>query len=161
MIEIKKLSELDTSIEYYNMISCIEPEHSYMHGLGGKPYEIFPRWLAHRVSIATGSTRAFSTYWFLNDGKPIGLGCFHHELSDDLRKSGGNIVYCIAPQYRGRGYGKEAVRLLVEAMKDFGIAEILFMIEKDNIPSLCCAKSCGAKLTGETETDYFLTIRTA
>lgn len=159
MVEIKKVSTNDTGKEYYDMLQTIEQEHSYMHGFNGRPYEIFPRWLEMRVSIAESKVRPFSTYWFLNDGKPIGLGCFHHELTEELRESGGNIVYCIAPQYRGKDYGKEAVRLLVKTMCEFGIPEILFMIEKNNTPSLRCAEECGAIVTSETEEEYFLAIK--
>lgn len=159
MIEIRELSTNDTAKEYYDMLQTIEQDHSYMHGCKGRPYEVFPMWLKHRMCIANGEERASSTYWFIKDGSPIGLGCFHHKLTEELRTDGGNIVYCIAPQYRGNGYGTEAVRLLVEVMQDFGIDEILFMIEKSNIPSLRCAKKCGAKLSMETEEDYFLTIK--
>lgn len=158
-IEIKKLSENDTGKEFYDMLQTIEAEHAYMHGMLGKPYEVFPRWLAHCVKTAEGNVRASSKYWFLKDGTPIGIGCFQHELTDAFRESGGNIVYCIAPQYRGNGYGAEAVRLLIEQMRAFGISEILFMIKKNNTPSLRCAEKCGAKKTSENEEEYFLTVK--
>lgn len=158
-IEIRKVTTNDTGKEFYDMLQTIEEEHSYMHGTLGTPYEIFPRWLIHCVKIAEGNVRPLSTYWFLNDGMPIGIGRFHHELTDELRKSGGNIVYCIAPQYRGKGYGAEAVRLLTEKMREFGIPEILFTIKKDNIPSLRCAEKCGAKTTSENDSIYYLTVR--
>ena len=154
----KRISTNDTAKEYYDMLQPIEQEHSYMHGCKGRPYEIFPMWLKMRVSLAGGEEEALSTYWFLKDGSPIGLGCFHHKLTEELRSSGGNIVYCIAPQYCGNGYGVEAVKLLVEAMQDYGIDEILFMIEKSNTPSLRCAQKCGAAVTKETDNEYFLTI---
>lgn len=120
---------------------------------------MFPMWLHSKVQSAEQSTPySYTTYWILHDDEPVGIGSFQHVLTDELRESGGNIVYCIAPQHRGKGYGSAAIPILVENMRESGIDEILFMIDKCNIPSIRCAEKAAAKVFKENDTVYYLKV---
>lgn len=89
-----------------------------------------------------------TTYWVLLDNKIIGLANIKHYLNDSLRKKGGHIGLSIAKDYRGRGLGLRAVKLLVErARNEFGIEDILFTNDPENIVSRNMCERLGAELT--------------
>ena len=159
MITIRKPDRNDNERRFYDMLQDIEEEHSYMYGTKDVPFEKFPMWLNSREQQAELTTPySFTTYWILQDDEPIGIGVVQHVLTDELREKGGNIAYCIAPQHRGKGCGSIAIPLLVEKMRESNIDEILFMISKNNIPSIRCAEKAGAKVFRENDTDYYLKI---
>ena len=78
----------------------------------------------------------------LNKGKPIGMcAIYDFEQSRSAR-----IGYWINKDYRGRGYGKEAVRLLVDlAFSDLGIKRIVAVSKNSNGASIRLLTSLGFK----------------
>lgn len=95
------------------------------------------------------------------DGKPVGFGSIRHFLTDALRKVGGNIGYGIAPEYRGKGYGKEILRLLLEEARRIGIDRVLVTIKLDNAASKAVALANGGVITGQTDERILVWIDTA
>ena len=78
----------------------------------------------------------------------IGLSNIKHYLNDFLRKKGGHIGLSIAKEYRGKGIGLRATKLLIEkACNEFGITYILLTNEPENIASRALCEKIGAELT--------------
>jgi len=61
-------------------------------------------------------------YILVNDqGEYVGIFNLRHELNDALMEGAGHIGYGIAPEWRGRGYATEGLRLLlIKARDEFG-----------------------------------------
>lgn len=110
-------------------------------------------WLKSKVDTAKGINlpEGFipcTTYWVMLDDKIIGLSNIKHYLNDFLRKKGGHIGLSIAKDYRGKGMGLRATRLLIEkARSEFGITDILFTNEPENTASRALCEKIGAELT--------------
>lgn len=81
-------------------------------------------------------------------------------LTEALRKAGGNIGYGIAPAFRGKGYGKELLRLLLNEAKGMGIDKVLVTILLDNIASQAVAIANGGVVTERTDERVFIWIDT-
>ena len=92
-----------------------------------------------------------TTYWLYVDNVPVGFGSIREFLTDALRVAGGNIGYGIAKPYRGKGYGKELLKLLLEKENESGIDKVLITIHKENVASRAVAEVNGAILEKETE----------
>ena len=81
---------------------------------------------------------------FFSSFLPIGQGNLRHRLTNALRESGGHIGYAIAKPYRGKGCGKELLRLLIAQARAMGITETLLVtVRLNNIPSRRTAEACG------------------
>lgn len=113
----------------------------------------YSTWLQSKEDMAKGINlpEGFipcTTYWVILDDKIIGLANIKHYLNDFLRKKGGHIGLSIAKDYRGKGLGLRAAKLLIEkARSEFGIEDILFTNEPKNIVSRNMCEKLGAELT--------------
>lgn len=91
-----------------------------------------------------GPTRAFAVREKAS-GRLVG-GC-------ELRLVGGaaaEISYWIYPPYRGRGFARRALKLVLEwSKRERGINRFVLRIERDNIASRRLAASIGFVLSGE------------
>ena len=71
----------------------------------------------------------------VSDGKLVGMVNLRLQLNDYLRNFAGHIGYSVSPDERGKGYGKEQLRLaLIEAGK-LGFEKLLICCARENIPS--------------------------
>lgn len=113
----------------------------------------YSTWLQSKEDMAKGINlpEGFipcTTYWVILDNKIIGLANIKHYLNDFLRKKGGHIGLSIAKDYRGKGLGLRAAKLLIEKVRsEFGIEDILFTNEPKNIVSRNMCEKLGAELT--------------
>ena len=101
-----------------------------------------------------------TTYWLYVDQVPVGFGNVRSFLTDALKQAGGNIGYGIAPAYRGKGYGKELLRLLLEKASAAGIEKALLTIHADNVASRAVATANGGIVTEETDERVWVWIDT-
>ncbi len=105
------------------------------------------------------------TYYFLwDDNRIVGRYKLRHCLSDGLRKWGGHIAYSILPEYRGKGYGTEGLRLIIEEAKKIVPEDELYLTARvDNIASIRVMEKNGAYKVAEAERDgvkaYLLRIK--
>ncbi|MBX2849568.1 MAG: GNAT family N-acetyltransferase [Acidiferrobacterales bacterium] len=78
-----------------------------------------------------------SHYWLINnDDTIIGAIRIRHNIdSDFLSLEGGHIGYDIAPSFRGRGFGKLMLKLVLPKANKLGISEALIVADEDNIAS--------------------------
>ena len=166
MIELRKLSA-DDGRDIYELLQEIpKEENGFGNNANGMTYEQFREWLvkkeeeSRREGIADGWKVGTTTYWLYVDGTPVGFGKLRHELTDGLRKAGGHIGYGIAPQYRGKGYGKELLRLLMAEANIRGIDRVLITVHADNIASRKVALANGGVITEQTEERLWIWLDT-
>ena len=166
MTELRRLS-VDDGQDVYDMLQAIPmEENGFGNNAHGKTYEEYKAWLdsKHRESIMEGITDGWkvpsTTYWLYADGIPVGFGKLRHCLSDALRTAGGHIGYAIAPQYRGKGYGKELLRLLVREAYEMGIDKVLVTVRLDNLVSQAVALANGGVITDKTDERVLIWIDT-
>lgn len=157
MLYLQPVSTTDGK-EFYDMLQRIGPrENGFINHAHGIPYAGFPAYLARKVDIAQGVGLEdwmvpAGAYWLMADGVPVGQGNLRHRLTDALREGGGHIGYAVASDQRGKGYGKELLRLLLEEARRMGITEeILVTVNPDNLPSRRVAEANGGELRRETE----------
>ncbi len=80
-----------------------------------------------------------------SDDKLVGMLQIRHELTDFLLNFGGHIGDSIAVDERGKGYGKEILRLGLEKCKKLGIKKVLITCLDTNVASRKCILANGGK----------------
>ena len=153
MLELKRLS-VDDGLDIYTMLQEIPAEENgLINKANGLTFDEYKEWLIvkQRDSEQEG---------IVDDGIPVGFGSVRHFLTEALRKAGGNIGYGIAPAFRGKGYGKELLRLLLNEAKEMGIDKVLVTILLDNIASQAVAIANGGVVTERTDERVFIWIDT-
>ena len=157
MLYLQPLSLTDGR-EFYDMLQHIGAnENGFINRVCGMDYENFPLWLEKEVNMAQGIGLAdwmvpASSYWLMDGGVPVGRGNLRHRLTDALRESGGHIGYAVASNQRGKGYGRELLRLMLEEARRMGITEeILVTVNPGNTASRRVAEANGGQLRRETE----------
>lgn len=166
MTELRRLS-VDDGQEIYDLLQAIpKEENGFGNNACGMTFAEFKVWLVkkHEESLQEGIADGWkvptTTYWLYADGVPVGFGKVRHCLTDALRKAGGHVGYAIAPQYRGRGYGKELLRLLLREAHALGIGRALVTIRLDNLPSRAVALANGGVITDRTNERVLIWIDT-
>ena len=166
MIELKKLS-INDGMDIYEMLQEMPAdENGLINRVNGMSFEQFKEWLkakqeeAEQKGLVDGWKVPSTTYWLYIDRTPVGFGNLRHFLTDALMKAGGNIGYGIRPGFRGMGYGKELLRLLIEEAQKLGLEKVLVTIHKDNIASRGVALANGGIITDETDERILVWIET-
>lgn len=164
MAELRKLSA-DDGMDVYSMLQEMpKDENGLMNTANGLSYEEYKEWLkkkcvdSQQEGLVDGWKVPSTTYWLYVDGRPAGFGNIRHFLTDALREAGGNIGYGIAPEYRGKGYGKELLRLLVGEAGKYGLDKVLVTIQKDNAASQAVALASGGVITKQTNERVYIWI---
>lgn len=156
---------LDDSLEGLKFLQELVNEEGIM--VAPAPKDInentYGDWLQSKSDMAKGINlpEGFipcTTFWVMLDDKIIGLANIKHYLNDFLRKKGGHIGLSIAKDYRRKGLGLKTTKLLIEkARNEFGIEDILFTNEPENIASRQMCEKLGAELTDiEEHCHYWL-----
>lgn len=101
-----------------------------------------------------------TTFGLYADGIPVGFGSVRHFLTEALSKAGGHIGYGIAPQFRGKGYGNEILKLLLNKAYEIGIEKVLVTVHLDNIASQTVALANGGVITERTDKRVLIWINT-
>ena len=95
------------------------------------------------INLPEGWVPAIQLVAFAKDGQAVGFLNLRLRLSDYLLEVGGHIGYSIRPSQRGKGYGKEQLRLgLAEARKQ-GLERVLITCDEDNKASRRTILSAG------------------
>lgn len=149
---------LNDGREFYDMLQHIGPkENGFINSAHGIPYAGFPAYLTRKADMARGVGLEdwmvpASTFWLMAGGVPVGQGNLRHRLTDALREAGGHIGYAVASDQRGKGYGRELLRLMLAEARHMGITEgLLVTVHPGNIPSRRVAEANGGELRRETE----------
>ncbi|HSK68079.1 MAG TPA: GNAT family N-acetyltransferase [Candidatus Limnocylindria bacterium] len=122
----------------------------HLHGSGGLDNLGVAEWLAHLERKARPETCPEglvpdSTFLCVRgeDGAVVGMLNIRHTLNDYLLQYGGHIGYSIRPRERGKGYGKEQLRLGLAECKKLGITRALLTCDERNAASRRVIQSCG------------------
>lgn len=163
MYELKRLNSCD-GLEIYNLLQEIpREENGLRNSANGISYKEYEEWLINKEfeskqnELIDGWKVPSTMYWLYVDEVPVGYGIIRHFLTEPLKKAGGHISYAISPPNRGKGYGKELLRLLLMEAKYLGLTDILITIKNDNIASQNVAKANGGKMI-EKNNDILLYI---
>jgi len=133
-------------------------------------YDNFDEWLELVLSIEKDKLRNnvhASTFFSIRktDNKIIGSIQLRHFLTPELEKHGGHIGYGIRPSERRKGYGKQQLLLALEEASHLKIPRVMIICDKDNVPSMKTAISCGGILAceniyeGKAQQIYWIDIR--
>ena len=166
MLELKQLS-VDDGIDIYNMLQEIPTEENgFLNKANGLTFDEYKEWLlakhndSEQEGIVDGWKVPCTTFWLYANGVPVGFGSVRHFLTDALSKIGGHIGYGIAPQFRGKGYGNEILRLLLNKADEIGIEKVLVTVRLDNIASQAVALANGGVITERTDERILIWINT-
>lgn len=164
MIELKKLSVNDGQ-DIYNLLQEMpKEENGLINKANGLSFEEFKEWLkakqieSEQKGLVDGWKVPSTTFWLYVDGVPVGFGNLRHFLTEALSKAGGNIGYGIAPQFRGKGYGKILLKLLLQEARKIGLEKVLVTVHLDNLPSQKVALANGGVISEKTEERYLIWI---
>ncbi len=164
--ELRRLSVNDGR-DVYEMLQAIPgEENGLVNSANGLSFEEFRGWLAKKQrdseqqGLVDGWKVPSTVFWLYADGVPVGFGTVRHFLTDALRRQGGNIGYGIAPGFRGKGYGRELLRLLLKEARALGIDRALVTIHTDNLASQGVALSNGGVIAEKTEDRVLIWVPT-
>ena len=167
MLELKKLSAADGTDVYRMLQEIPREENGLVNKANGLSFDEFKGWLrkkeldSQQEGLKDGWRVPSTVYWLFADGVPVGFGTVRHFLTDALRREGGNIGYGIAPRYRGKGYGKELLRLLLEKAREMGMAQALVTIRLDNCAAQAVALANGGVIAEKNDERVLIWLDTA
>lgn len=153
---LKKLSINDGKI-IYDMLQKIENKNGFNNVVNGMPYEEYKIWLKKNVDMSHGIGLKDwmvpqTSYWMFVSGTPVGYGRIRHWLNNNLEANSGHIGYAIPLSHRGKGYGNELLRLLLEECDKLKISTIQVGANKENERSNNAILYNGGILVKETST---------
>lgn len=160
---LRKLSSTDDR-DIFDMLKTISAqENAFTNPVYDMEFERFKQWLIQQERWAKneGLPVGFvgqSIYWLFDKGVPVGIGKIRYELTSSSREKGGNIGYAISSKYRGKGYGNEILKLLLQEAKKLEVKEILLTVEKYNYASKKIIENNGGKLFKETGVRWYFSF---
>ena len=163
-IEIRRLSIVDGRDVYEMLQKIPSNENGFVNFVNGKNFEEFQQWLhsadenSKQESIMDGWKVPQTTYWCLEDEKPVGYGKVRHFMTDRLLIDGGNVGYAIVPEARNKGLGKRFLALLLTESKKLGIEKALLTIKQENKASVKVALANGGVIDKIENELYYIWI---
>lgn len=166
MLYLKEANFEDMEKEYRFVREIPADENGFGNSWHGVSREEFAqKALAQMISASKGENLPEGyvpeTFLFLwQDDEIVGQFRIRHYLNESLRNGAGHIGYCIKKEYRGKGYGKEGLRLTLQIAKDIiPEEEIYLQVNKDNPASLHVILGNGGYIHSEDEKTYLLRIK--
>ena len=160
-----KLLSVDDGMDIYKMLKRIgAKENSFTNPVHQMEYSQFKEWLVEQsdwhqdINLPKGYVGQ-SIFWLYISDIPVGIAKIRHELTDESRKNGGNIGYAIDPNFRGKGYGNEILKLLILEAKKMNITEILLTVDKYNYPSRRVIENNGGYIIDENADRWFFNLK--
>ena len=157
---LKQLSSKD-GIEVFNMLKGIQPvENSFTNPVHNMDFDEYRNWLVQQEDWSNEKNLpegyvGQTIFWLMDDDTVVGIGKIRHSLTPASRQNGGNIGYAINSKYRGKGYGNEILRLLLEKAKAMKIKEIMLTVDKYNYASKSVIEKNGGILFDENDERWY------
>lgn len=157
-IELRRLAVTDGTDIYEMLQELPADENGFINRAAGMRFDEYQEWLkgkvqeSEQIGLVDGWKVPSTTFWLIEDGRPVGCGNLRHFLTDKLLEQGGNIGYSIRPSDRNRGLGKTLLSLLIKEGRKMHMDKLLITIHNQNAPSLHVALANGGKVektTGE------------
>ncbi len=164
MIYIREANFDDFEKEWLLVRSIPTDENGYINRWYGISRKEFDKALYMMIEEAEGiglkpGYVPETTFFIWNDLEMIGQAKLRHYLTDSLRKGSGHIGYWISPQYRGRGYGTEALRQLLKYAENVvPEKEFYLRADKSNDASVKVMLKNGGRVVGEKNGKVFVRI---
>ena len=162
-MQLIKLTPED-GLDVYDMLQGIDNiENSFTNPVQGMPFGQYKLWLIEQAqwekgeNLPDGYVRQ-STFWLYDLGKPVGIGKIRHELTQMSRISGGNIGYAINRRYRGKGYGSQLLKMLIQEAHEMGIQEVLLTVDIGNVASKHICENNGAVMIASDSNRWYFQI---
>lgn len=166
MLYLKKVNFDDAEKEYLFVRDIPYDENGFLneyHNISRKDFE--ENALRHMIDASDGiglpEGYVPETFYFLwDDDNIIGQFRLRHYLCESLRTGAGHIGYFIKNEYRGKGFGSEGLRLLLQIAKDIiPEDEIYLRVNRDNPASLKIMLLNGGYIEHEDEQKHYVRIR--
>ena len=99
-------------------------------------------------------------YYLWDDDNIVGTFHFRHYLCQSLIEGAGHVGYYIAPEYRGKGYASQGLKLLINEIRDdVQEDEIYLRVNRDNPASLKVMLNNGGYIHHQDDTKYYVRIK--
>ncbi len=162
-LHLKRLSPSDGSDVYALTQAIPSEENGFYNSASGLSMDEFAAWLKQQHDMSQGIGLEEGRvpqiiYWLYDDGRPVGMCKLRTQLTEALRNGGGNIGYAVASFARGKGYGKEQLRLLLEEAKKAGLDKVLITARNYNKASIGVALANGGVIERISEEEHFIWI---
>ena len=162
---LKSLTKCDGKI-IYDMLQEIDGnDNGFKNEVQGMSYENFTDWLSKNEQYSKGIELKDwmvpqTIYWMYHDQTPVGYGRIRHWLNANLKEQSGHIGYAIPQTQRGKGYGNEVLRLLIQECFNMNINPIQVGVNLSNHLSNKIVKNNGGVLHKVTSTKniYHITL---
>ncbi len=135
--EFKMMSIFESAFNHYFSI-----DKKYIEFTEQEIREFFPKYVKFLINCEKPETIEkkdwveADSYFICKDGKMIGEIMFRKRLNSFLlTHSMGHIGYKIKFSERGKGYGSEALKLLLDKVWKEGYTELMISCREDNVPS--------------------------
>lgn len=101
-----------------------------------------------------------TVYYLWDDDNIVGTFHFRQYLCQSLIEGAGHIGYYIAPEYRGKGYASQGLKLLIDEIRDdVQDDEIYLRVNRDNPASLRVMQNNGGYIHHQDDTKYYVRIK--
>ena len=162
-LHLRRLSPTDGPEIYALTQSIPREENGFNNPANGLSKEEFPAWLLQQHNYSQGLDLQEGwvpqiIYWLYDGDQPVGMCKLRTRLTEALLKSAGNIGYAIAPFARGKGYGKEQLRLVLEEARKHGLAKVLITARNYNKASIGVALANGGVIEKVSEEEHYIWI---
>lgn len=135
--------------------SYLDAGEAHIHGSSGmERYPVYTDWLGQirhlREAQSDGQTPA-TTFFAVEPPSALVVGTIQvrHRLTDELRRSGGNIGYGVRPDQRGKGFAVQMLRLALPFCREIGLDRVLLDCRADNLASQQVILRCGGVFDSE------------
>jgi predicted acetyltransferase len=97
-------------------------------------------------------------FWAVDKKHFLGRVVLRHHLNEALEKFGGHIGYEIRPSERQKGYGKQALALVLPEAKKIGLSKVLITCDDNNLGSIKIIESNGGLLQDRLQMEGRVTL---
>ncbi|WP_330959632.1 GNAT family N-acetyltransferase [Photobacterium sp. 53610] len=132
-------SDLEAAFaDFYHDFVNHDPENAGFYQQGTENFSAYVQQLRDEekgINLPEGYVPC-SHFWLIENTVILGaIRVRHHIENDFLALEGGHIGFDVAPSYRGRGYGKKMLKLVLPKASELGIRNALITADEDNIAS--------------------------
>ena len=119
-MELRKINTLDAAAQWEYTTALPENENGLTnpyHGVSFGEYteKVLPTLISYEHPVDMPDWFVPETYYYLwDEGQLIGEFRIRHHLTEALRNGAGHIGYSIRKDKRGKGYGRDGLKLLAD-----------------------------------------------